>query len=327
MPLTMSPFTTGFGLEELTQSIIARPYTPTLLGDLGIFEAESLATNSVTLETDGRTVGLVDIRPRNAPAQVVEAVNKRKLQSFVIPHLPQRATVMADEVLNVREFGSTNQLRTVESVINKRLQRMREQIDYTMESHRLQAVLGNYYSATGALTSLYTEMGVKKKSIAIDLTSNSLELEVEMMRIHEAMEAALDGIPYTGIQIIYGATKWKQLIACPSIKATMQNWAAAVNLGRDPRTPMTYGDAQHVRYRGSNLVKVPDDKAYAIPLGVAGQFKHFFAPANYMETVNTMAQPYYAKSEILEFGKGMQIEAQTNVLTLNTLPAAVIEIA
>jgi hypothetical protein len=72
---------------------------------------------------------------------------------------------------------------------------------------------------------------------------------------------------------------------------------------------------------------VPDDKAYAIPLGVAGQFKHFFAPANYMETVNTMAQPYYAKSEILEFGKGMQIEAQTNVLTLNTLPAAVIEIA
>jgi hypothetical protein len=40
-----------------------------------------------------------------------------------------------------------------------------------------------------------------------------------------------------------------------------------------------------------------------------------------------MAQPYYAKSEILEFGKGMQIEAQTNVLTLNTLPAAVIEIA
>ena len=38
-----------------------------------------------------------------------------------------------------------------------------------------------------------------------------------------------------------------------------------------------------------------------------GLFVTRFGPANYVETVNTLGLPYYAKSEPLEMGKGMKL--------------------
>ena len=51
-----------------------------------------------------------------------------------------------------------------------------------------------------------------------------------------------------------------------------------------------------------------------------------FAPANYAETVNTIGLPYYAKSRMLDFDKGVEIEAQSNVLNIATRPTALVEL-
>lgn len=47
-----------------------------------------------------------------------------------------------------------------------------------------------------------------------------------------------------------------------------------------------------------------------------------FAPADYMETVNTQGIPYYSMIEPLPFNKGMAGEAQSNPLHLCTRPRA-----
>ena len=81
-------------------------------------------------------------------------------------------------------------------------------------------------------------------------------------------------------------------------------------------------------YHGSvgGIDFIPDGQAYAIPMGVPGLFTTDFAPADYMETVNTQGLPYYAKQELMRMGKGVELESQSNPITLCTRPEAVIKL-
>ena len=67
--------------------------------------------------------------------------------------------------------------------------------------------------------------------------------------------------------------------------------------------------------------------AYAYPEGVPGMFQSKFAPADYMETVNTQGLPFYAKMETMPFNKGVIGEAQSNPIHFNSLPEAVIKLS
>jgi len=67
--------------------------------------------------------------------------------------------------------------------------------------------------------------------------------------------------------------------------------------------------------------------AYAYPEGVQNLFQTRFAPADYMETVNTKGLPYYAKQELMKMNKGVHLESQSNPITFCSLPEAVIEVS
>jgi hypothetical protein len=45
-----------------------------------------------------------------------------------------------------------------------------------------------------------------------------------------------------------------------------------------------------------------------------------------METVNTIGLPYYAKQEELRMGKGIDLESQSNPISICTRPRAVIKL-
>lgn len=57
-------------------------------------------------------------------------------------------------------------------------------------------------------------------------------------------------------------------------------------------------------------------------MGVPDVFIEAYAPADYTETVNTVALPRYSKMEPMQFDKGTLIESQMNTLPLFTSPRA-----
>ena len=62
---------------------------------------------------------------------------------------------------NVREFGTTNQLSSVQSVVKRQLAKMAHRLDYTLEFHRLGALKGVIRDADGSvLTDLYEAFGL-----------------------------------------------------------------------------------------------------------------------------------------------------------------------
>jgi len=63
-----------------------------------------------------------------------------------------------------------------------------------------------------------------------------------------------------------------------------------------------------------------------VPEGVANLFITRFSPADYVEAANTIGLPYYAKQELMRMGKGVELEAQSNPITICTRPTAVIKL-
>ena len=79
-----------------------------------------------------------------------------------------------------------------------------------------------------------------------------------------------------------------------------------------------------MNYRGYALgvPMIETTKAYLFPNGVPDLFKTIFAPADYIETVNTMGKPRYVKQYTMANDKGMHMDTQMNALNWVTRPYA-----
>ena len=70
---------------------------------------------------------------------------------------------------------------------------------------------------------------------------------------------------------------------------------------------------------------VDDGHAFFFPMGCPGLFIQRNAPADYIESVNTVGLPFYAKQERMVMDKGILIETQQNPLCLCTRPMTLVE--
>lgn len=316
----------AFSLTTLTAAMNNLKYVPGRLGALGLFDEQGLTTTTAEIEERDGVLELLDIKPRNSPGTPIGA-STRKVHTFSIPHIPESAGIMADEVQGIRAFGSENQAEVLETRINERLTFMRRNMDYTNESHRLQAVMGNYYDANGNTVSLFTTFGVTQQTKAMGFNaSSSSSARTKATEVLEQIEDALDGIPFSGVRVLCSSSFWKLLIEDKDAKDTYLNWQMAASLRQDPRLSFDWLGFSWERYRGTSDVLIPANTAYAIPEGVPGLFLTRYAPGNYMETVNTIGLPYYAKGERMRMNKGLELEAQSNPLNICTRPRAIIKL-
>ena len=323
MPM-VDPFTpSAFTLTSLTAAINNLPFRPQRLSMM--FEESGLSTLPAAVDIQDGVLSLVDVAPRGAPGKPVYG-DGRSAIPFIIPHMPERANILADEVQGVRAFGSESQAEVLTTVLNERLAQMRRNIDYTMEYHRAAAIMGNYINANGDATSLFTAFGVSQQTQAMGLhATNSSAARNKTFLAIKKVKAALGGIPWTGMTALCGDDFWTALLTDKDTNATYLNQVQAAELRGNPTNSfMAYG-VNWEWYSGTSAVNFGSD-AYLVPTGVPGLMITRFAPANYNETVNSIGLPYYAKSEPMEFGKGYKLEAQSNALNLITRPAAIIKL-
>jgi len=64
--------------------------------------------------------------------------------------------------------------------------------------------------------------------------------------------------------------------------------------------------------------------AYCFPVGCPGLFTTTYAPAEFIETVNTIGRPFYAKQQLMDFDRGVMIATETNPLCLCTRPMTLV---
>lgn len=319
----------AFGVASLTNAINEAPHTPSMVGDAGIFEEEGITTTTLTIEKEGSTLSLVPAGERGAPAKPVGG-DKRTLLSFNTIHLPQRASILADEVQNVRAFGSESEVESVQTLVNKRLAKMRRNLDATIEHMRLGALKGKVLDADGAteLLDVYQRFGLQQISVSMALGTDGTNVRGKVITAVRKSEDELGAQAVGGYTAYCGDAFFDALIGHPKVREAYERWLEGEMLRNDPRAGFMFANVRWVNYRGKVGANkfVGDDDGYLVPTGVPELCLTKYAPADYMETVNTNGLPYYAKQEPKPMNKGIDLEAQSNPICLVTRPTSIIKL-
>lgn len=324
----------AFGMLQLTDAINKVPFLPRAVGQLNLFSEEGVPTVTVTIEEQNGVLTLLPTKLRGQSGTLLSAV-KRTQRAIRIPHVPHNDNIKADEVQDVREFGSQDQLQTVQRVVNQRLVRMANNHDATLEHMMLGAVKGIVVDADGTtpIVNLFDEFGVTQPTeIDFDLdnaTPAAGALRKVCHGVVRQIEDALLNVPYDHVHCLCSPQFFDALVSHPEVTAAYERFLDGAFLRQGlARKQFTIFDITFQEYRGQiGAVKfIADNKAHLFPAGAPGLFKTYYAPADYVETVNTLGLPRYAKLAPDErFQKFIEVETQSNPLTICTYPLTLIQ--
>ena len=105
----------AFGVSALTDAINIIPNEYNLWDRMGLFGSKPIRTTHFSVEFKNGFLNLIPSQVRGGPAPK-NRVGKRNLRSFEVPHFPLEGAVMADDVQNVRAFGTENTLMGVQEL-------------------------------------------------------------------------------------------------------------------------------------------------------------------------------------------------------------------
>lgn len=328
----------AFSMASMTDAISDVDHMPNQLGAMNLFAVEGVPTRTIIIEEDPDSRKLVATAPWGSPGST-RALGKRKVRSFVIPHMPTQAAVTAEEIQNVRAYaqGMSPQqaLLTVEQLRNKKLKQMRDDLEVTLEYHRMGALSGKLLDSDGTtvIYDLFDEFDVtiQEHNMVLDTTTTNVNGKVRAA-IRLAL-AKIKGLPVSGWGALCGDSFFDKFIGHGKVEDKYLNWQGAVSiLSSEHRAygNFQYAGVEWMNYRGSvgGVDFVPSTKAYLFPIGVPGLFISKFGPSDYIDRVNQIPSPdglpIEVRAELLRMGKGVEMEAQSNPLHLCTKPDAII---
>lgn len=204
----------AFSVSSLTAAINEQPYLPGRISSLGLFEEQGVTTLTVQIEKDGDTLALVPAGERGTSGLVVTG-SRRSLIPFNTVHLPQRFTILADEIQGIRAFGEQTELQAVQDVVNKRLAKCRRQLDATHEFQRMGALNGLVLDADGqtVLLDIYARFGVARQELSMGLNDAATDIRVRCGEALDMQEEALGSMTTSGSRAFCGKNLWYKLIA------------------------------------------------------------------------------------------------------------------
>lgn len=323
-----------FSSMEMTDAVNKLPLVPMRFGRM--FEEKGVRTTHVALELKASRITLVNDSPRGAaPEYLGGRGERRQIKTLTTTHLAQADVLAPEDIQDVRAFGTT-ELTTPESVINDKMQVLKRNMDMTREMHRLGAVKGVILDADHRteLLNLFDVFGVTQKKVTISFPATVPDAEnpilSAILNAKRKGEAAMGGNPYSHFEAIIGSNFYDKLTGHALVRAYFQDWLARrPDYGDNDyrKRGFTYGSVTF--YEASEVVGghslVDADKGHLYPVG-PGIWKVYNAPADWMETVNTIGLPFYARMEERRLGRGYDIEVQANPLTLCIYPEALIEL-
>ena len=329
-----NPFSNpAFSMANLTAAINLLPNRYGRLESLNLFPVKPVRFRQILIEEKNGVLNLLPTLPVGSPGTVGQR-DKRKMRSFVVPHIPHDDVVLPEEVQGLRAFGSESELETVAGVMARHLETMRNKHAITLEHLRLGALKGIILDADGStLYNLYDEFGIAPKSINFALATDSTNVRQKCVDTLAHIEQNLLGEFMTGVRCLCSQEFFEKLIAHPKVEKAYELFQQGAVLRDDVRAGFTFGGIVFEEYRGqatdgngATRRFIAAGEAHAFPVGTIDTFGTYVAPADFNETVNTLGQPLYAKQDARKFERGTDLHTQSNPLPMCHRPGVLVKL-
>lgn len=323
-----------FTASEMTEAVNKLPLAP--LRYSGMFEEKGISTTTVGLEIKQGKITLVSDQQRGAePEYLAGRGEKRKLHLLSCTHLPQTDVLAPEDLQDKRAFGGT-ELVGPAGMVNDKLLVLKRNVEMTREFHRLGAIKGIVYDADGkkVLHNIFNTFGVTQKKVTITFPTTAPEdsnpVMAAILDAKRKAEAAMGGNPLSRLEAVIGSNFYDKLTGHALVRKYFEDWLARKqDFGDNDYRKLGFTYAGITFYEASEVVGgrqlVDADKGHLYPVG-PGIYKTFNAPADWMETVNTVGLPFYSRIDARQRGRGYDIEVQANPLTLCIFPEALVEL-
>jgi len=295
----------AFSTVTLTDAVQKLDYRPSLLRDMGIFEKQPSRTRSIMIEKKEGTNVLVPVSQRGEPLSDADRI-KRDIRNVDTVRLAKGATIYADEVQDIRAFGSETELMGVQQLVAERVESIQGDIELTEENMMLGAVQGIVVDADGStvIHDWFDFWGIAQPTeINFDLANATVAaLKKNIKNVIRTMTKAGKGAftPQTEIIALCGDDFFDDLLAHQAYTGSTQNPVEAQRLADEYGnlySAVKFEKITWINYRGTDdgsTVAIDTNQVKFFPKNAKGVFKHGLAPAEFAPYVNTLGKERYA---------------------------------
>ena len=291
---------------------------------------------------------LIQTAPRSAPPKV-RGAERRSARSFITQALGSGARIMADELQNIRAFGSETEMKQLMTEVARRQFLIKNDFELTKENWRLGAIQGVLYDADGSVIYDWGQEFSQAQSTEINWDLQNVSPASGALRLLcndtiRWISRKLLGVGGTGIKIYAacGDAFWDAFTTHPEVRQTYINWPDAMKLRNEVGKAwdtFDFGNITWFNYRSTDdanptssatgtenvaAVGIASTRAKFFPAN-AGIFHMAHAPAPRFEFVNTPGLPTYSWI-VLDEKRDMwaDIEMFSYPLAVCTMPSALV---
>jgi len=308
----------AFSVVNLTDALNELAFVPGRISESGLFRPSGITTATAAIEKKGSRLALVSPSPRGAPGETIATNNDRKLIPVNVPHFERNDAVMG----KVAEKGQNHS----------------QDLAATTEFSQLGAVKGIVTYADGSTLDLFSTFGVDqpddvdfdRDALNADAAVNTGEFRKWCTALVRDVASELQGLPWSGkVRCFCGDNFFDYVLGLREVRLSFLNWPEAQILrdGYIEPNGKSYGAFEFAgvifeNYRGQvgDTRFVGTDEAHFFPEGAPNLFRTYWAPADYVETVNTTGKRLYGKQYPMPNGKGVNFDVQMNELNICTRP-------
>jgi len=291
----------AFSMTSLTGVSNKMDFKPQLLGELGLFEPMPVRTRTIFVDRRDGVLTLIPTSPVGASTSELKEDDRDAVPLKTV-RLAKGFTLYAEEIQNIRAFGSETELEQVQAEFLRRFARVRNDVELTQEYHRLGALQGKLLDADGSsvIYNYFDQFGeAETTAINFLLTTAGTDVREICNGVVRAMARSAKGAftTATTVHALVGDTFYDLLIKHPKVRDTFLGYAAAGDLRQgNAFQAFTFGGITFHNYRGTDdnsAVAIADTEAKFFPIDAEGVFKHAMAPAEFGPFVNTLGVDTY----------------------------------
>jgi len=331
MPTIINPFAAGgYSLADMTRAINILPNLYSRLNQMSLFRFEGITQRSVILEQREGVLSLLPSAPLGSPA-TVGSRESRSMRSFAVPWIPYDDVILPGDIQGVPALGAGDAADPLVGIMTRKLTLMRNKHAQTREYMEVNALRGIAKDGAGVtLYNYFTEFGITQTSIDFLLGTTGTKVQQKVRTVIRDLETNLKGEAMTSVHALVSPEFFDKLIGHSATKTAYQYYSAtgAQPLREDVRRNFPFAGILFEEYPGVFTLSggtveraIPAGEGIAFPMGTMDTFTTYGAPANMIETANTIGLPLYARQLVRERGDGIDLLTEASILPVNKRPA------
>jgi hypothetical protein len=289
---------------------------------------------SVIIEHAEGLLNLLPTVPLGGPATVANR-DTRSMRSFTVPWIPHDDVITPQDIQGVRGFGLTDAADPLAVVMERKLTRMRVKHAQTREYMEVNALRGIVKDGAGVtLYNYFTEFGIAQLSVDFVLGTAGTNVQAKVRDVLRKTETELKGEIMTGAVAGVSPEFFDKLIGHAKVEDAYKFYASTSEpLRNDVRRRFPFAGLVFEEYNatvtlstGNTETLVPAGEGIAFPLGTLDTFVTYGAPANLIETVNTVGLPISARQLARQDGSAIEVKTEASILPINKRPRLAVRI-